>query len=378
MLWMTVRWVGWLLLVCAGLVGGTLGRALSSGMHTSLVYEVTTLNDVLTVWEMPSNSRWQPFPETQILGVFEYSAVTNHVAMVPEPYTQVVIHDLHTGAEQGRFDLERQSIFALHWAPDGRMLMLFPFGGAMILVDTLTGARHPVGEAAQSVGYDLWSGDGRWLLYFWYAADNTDPQYYVFDRETGMSTPVTTPTETYLMADISPDGQSVIAHVEQGNGSWDVFALDVQHAQQRRLTSDPRDEIVAGWLSDGRMVAYSCGPQAHYVYLIDPATDAVQQWALPFAGAVCQQTAWQRPNERAIRVVDDALLLWVVQSVTTLYAVDLASGTAQRVVTLPEPVFLFSSEVYAMTQDNQWLLVRTSIGDFLIDVQRRTRVKILP
>ena len=56
----------------------------------------------------------------------------------------------------------------------------------------------------------------------------------------------------------SPDGKT-IAFTGEYDGNTDVFVVDVEGGDPKRLTWHPGDDVVIGWTNDGRQVAFSSG-----------------------------------------------------------------------------------------------------------------------
>ncbi len=57
----------------------------------------------------------------------------------------------------------------------------------------------------------------------------------------------------------SPDGER-IAFASDRDGNWEIYVMDADGAHQRRLTDTPEDEGVPAWSPDGEKIAYVTDP----------------------------------------------------------------------------------------------------------------------
>ena len=156
--------------------------------------------------------------------------------------------------DAGDFDV--RSVGPIQWlGEDGRFTFVRGSGGLTDLVAEEPGGRQLVLAAGRTLvssdGADTlaienyaWSNDGRRLLVFtntqrvW--RQNTRGEYWVYDTRTRRATPVST-TGRQMFAKFSPDG-SKVGFVRDN----DIYVVDLESGQERRLTTDGSETIING------------------------------------------------------------------------------------------------------------------------------------
>jgi tricorn protease len=83
---------------------------------------------------------------------------------------------------------------------------------------------------------------------------------WIVDREGGEARRLTSAPGAEASPRFSPDGQW-IAFTGQYDGNQDVYVVPAEGGQPRRLTWHPGADAVQGWMPDGSAVVFRSGPQ---------------------------------------------------------------------------------------------------------------------
>ena len=134
------------------------------------------------------------------------------------------------------------------WSPDGSLLAFL--SGARLVVMEANG-KNLRNIAANADWRPAWSPDGRQL------AVMKGFSIWIFDVETreGREIPK---TRVGMLPAWSPDGiqiafRSDILHV----GNWDIYLIDIDGQNLKRLTTNRQDDHYPAWSPDGTEIAFS-------------------------------------------------------------------------------------------------------------------------
>ena len=127
----------------------------------------------------------------------------------------------------------------------GILVVLMLLGGVVLLIDLQAQAPEQAQIAFQA------SGDGNWEI-------------YVMDTDGGNQRRLTNSPGWDLMPKWSPDGQRIVfAHADVKGGEWlpescEIYVMDADGSNQRNLTNSPasRNECPA-WSPDGQRIAFA-------------------------------------------------------------------------------------------------------------------------
>jgi TolB protein len=137
------------------------------------------------------------------------------------------------------------------WSPDSARVTYYSASasrqtGEICAVDAASGeieviVREPVALHAEPV----WSADGRYIAYRSIRADNSD--VYVMDLETGEERRLTDPPEVDAEPEWSPDGEWIafVSYREFPNS--DIYIMRKDGSDVRRLTTDPTKDTYPIW-----------------------------------------------------------------------------------------------------------------------------------
>lgn len=145
------------------------------------------------------------------------------------------------------------------WSADGSKIVFQrdEGGEADIFSMTATGAtqtnltNHPAGDE-----HPGWSPDGTQIV-FDSDRDGTGSDIFVMQADGSGVTQLTFETSLNAYAPTwSPDGAK-IAFVKQGSGTDEIFVMDANGSNQRRLTRNQESDQSPNWTPDGRRLAFS-------------------------------------------------------------------------------------------------------------------------
>jgi len=92
---------------------------------------------------------------------------------------------------------------------------------------------------------------------------------------------VAPPAQDYGRLRLSPDGHNLLfSRMQVGEGSHDLWKLDLRRDVEDRLTSDPGSDLGSVWLPGGRAVAFSAdrGTPPPHLFRKDLTTGEEEQW----------------------------------------------------------------------------------------------------
>ncbi|MBC7810939.1 MAG: PD40 domain-containing protein, partial [Burkholderiales bacterium] len=123
-----------------------------------------------------------------------------------------------------------------------------------------------------------WAADGRSIFYI--ATDTRlIDSLRVFDLQAGEERPLTTfnGVDYYDALSISPDGEQ-IAFASQRDGNWEIYVMEIDGSNVRRLTSNRADDRDPAWSPDGTQIAFVSARDGFLeVYVTDTAGSALRQ-----------------------------------------------------------------------------------------------------
>ena len=86
----------------------------------------------------------------------------------------------------------------------------------------------------------------------------------VAGRQTGID-------DQNLFPSWSPDGGSIV-FVSDRDGNFEIYVMNADGSNQRRLTNNPAEDIAPSWSPDGRYIAFASNRGGSYqIYLMDAA-----------------------------------------------------------------------------------------------------------
>jgi dipeptidyl aminopeptidase/acylaminoacyl peptidase len=178
------------------------------------------------------------------------------------------------------------------WSPDGRYLayMVKPKTSSVFEIDvydTLMREVHHLttGTSADKLNEsEIWSHDGKWIVYTQAQAKGTDSNIFIAEVATEKSVLLTPHQgeQRYSANAISPDGKKVLLTSNAGNGYDNVGLLDIATKKITWLTED-NWEISGGEFSpDGKSVTWTANVDGNTdVYLHNLASGKTTSLPLP-------------------------------------------------------------------------------------------------
>lgn len=178
------------------------------------------------------------------------------------------------------------------WSPDGRYLSytVKPRTASAFEIDVYDMLMREVKHVTTNTpadrfnGNQIWSHDGKWIVYSQSQAKGTDSNILIAEVATGQST-VLTPHDgeaAYYANDISPDGKKLLITSNAANGYENVGLLDIATKKISWLTKDKWEISGANFSPDGKSVTWTANVDGNVgIYLHNLATDTTKELPLP-------------------------------------------------------------------------------------------------
>lgn len=182
-------------------------------------------------------------------------------------------------------------------------------------------------------GEPCWSPDGHHLAFV------RDGEIYIIDREGD--------NERFLTAgrfpDWSPDGTQIAFH-DPSDGDNDIFVINADGSERRKLTENDQHDEFPRWTGDGERIVYAHSPVGHgEIHWIDVATgtDELISYGTPPLDI--------SPDGLMLAYNEDGVL--VVELLSSEYGPNALSAHERERQGIPEPD-------WPLNTDNEWELRR--------------------
>ena len=223
------------------------------------------------------------------------------------------------------------------WSSDGRYLsyMVKPKTSSVFEIDVYDTLQRDVkhlttGTAKDRMNVDqIWSQDGKFIVYTQEQAKGTDSNIFVADVATAQSTLLTPHDGEHLYSanDISADGKHVLITSNAGNGYDNVGLLDIATKKIHWITQDKWEISGDRFSPDGKQLTYTANVDGNTdIYLYDIATGKSR--ALPLPKGVNSPVGHSSPFTR-----DNTRLLYFHNGPTSpgdLWVYNIASGKSHQ------------------------------------------------
>lgn len=146
------------------------------------------------------------------------------------------------------------------WSPDGRSLIYVNIRGyftALFRYDLASGQRHPLTDYQNDLEPD-WSPDGERIV-FTTSRDGFQELYTVRPDGTDLKRLTQNTNQNDLLARYSPDGRYIAyaTNYSIGDGSGEIWVMNADGTDQRRLTNNNLDDLQPIWSPNGRYIVFT-------------------------------------------------------------------------------------------------------------------------
>lgn len=182
------------------------------------------------------------------------------------------------------------------WSPDGRRIAFDSDRGGTLNLWVMnsdgSGQRQLTSYRVGKAAIPAWSPDGRWIAFTsnallgWRVSliDSQGQQERVLASENGDCRPAW-----------SPDGRSIVFVSVRSDGKGDIWAVDPEGRNLRRLTTDPTlYDYHPAWSPDGQRIVFAAGPdkQSYKLFVMD--ADGSSRRQLTFGTTFDTYPSWTR------------------------------------------------------------------------------------
>jgi Tol biopolymer transport system component len=211
------------------------------------------------------------------------------------------------------------------WTPDGRNILITEFrvsknpppdnDEGMYILDIDTGAKTPVGDPKGR--RPSLSTDGTKLVYRLGLGNQPWAGIYTYDLRTGERVRLTFDyTAPPYSPAWSPDGTQIAYVATRDGGNPEIYIMDADGSNRRRITRRVEWDLNPTWSPDGRSILFGSGPGdgGHWeiagLYIVDLVTGrrprrVMSELRLTVGGTAAEltaDTAWWGPELRTLAV----------------------------------------------------------------------------
>jgi len=177
------------------------------------------------------------------------------------------------------------AIDGMAWAPGGERIAMTAAdesGYHLTLLDIGSGATSTVPSGTGLPGPPRWSPDGQRLVVD--INENGQSGIYVLEIATSNLVKVSTLSSAFT-ADWSPDGGTIVfGGTEQPGGFSQLFAVDADGKNERKLTNSDTQKWLPRWSLDGSLISYAGSVTAPAVSMLPAALHTQAVWVVSADG----------------------------------------------------------------------------------------------
>jgi TolB protein len=145
-------------------------------------------------------------------------------------------------------------LFQPSWAPDGNRVATVRLGRGIWSLDVAnrTSKRLTTGAADEA---PAWSPNGDWIAYDKHVED-TNYDLYAVNADTGQRRRLTRDAAAQTNPAWSPDGSRLAFAEQQSNGRWAIFSMGFDGNGRKRVTGSQISAQEPSWSPDGKKIAF--------------------------------------------------------------------------------------------------------------------------
>lgn len=162
-----------------------------------------------------------------------------------------------TGALRLTNDADKKSEPA--WSPDGRMIAFCSEHGGSLEVNVMNADGTNPHKLTNGCG-PAWSHDGRSIAF--YSNRDGNWEIYLTNADGTNQRNLTKNPRTDAYPSWSPDDRFILFHSSRDGaddsykGNWEIYTMNADGTNQKRLTNDPALDWLPAWSPDGRSIAF--------------------------------------------------------------------------------------------------------------------------
>jgi TolB protein len=145
-------------------------------------------------------------------------------------------------------------VFQPSWAPDGRRIAAIGLGRGVYVVDTQAGTSKRLTTGPSDEAPD-WAPTGDWIA-FHRQVRGTNYDLYAVNANTRELRRLTDDGKQQTNPSYSPDGRQIAFAEQQANGKWAVITMNADGSRRKHVTDTETSAQEPAWSPDGTQIAF--------------------------------------------------------------------------------------------------------------------------
>lgn len=151
------------------------------------------------------------------------------------------------------------------WSPDGKTIAFQSFrdGHSQIYLMNADGSnQRNISNSAAADEHPFWSADGERIIFCsnrpsLHGEGKENIDIYEMNRDGSDVRRITSTPEIETYASWSPDGKQIVCRRIQKDGNWEVIVMNSDGTNERNLTNSPAIDGWPVWSPDGKRIAFT-------------------------------------------------------------------------------------------------------------------------